>query len=255
MQTGTRLVAALILGTSIAVSLNAASIVNIVETGGKNEATDTIPAKWSGQTWTVTVADEPVPGLIVGDSYTLGTFASGTPIFVDRNHRVLDDPSVAYSLPVPSYLVGGEYIMSGNDNRDMASYRLDVTVSAPVTVYMLIDNRLSDGDNATPPTFDATHMQWIVDQGWAATDNGLNRFSNSAVPDEVAVDEGSNGDIQQWYSVYSKDFDAGTFTLLQADNAGRNMYGAVVVTIPEPSVLALLALGGLGLAAALRRRS
>ena len=32
--------------------------------------------------------------------------------------------------------------MSGNDNRDNASYRLDVTVDTPSTAYMLIDNRL-----------------------------------------------------------------------------------------------------------------
>ncbi len=44
---------------------------------------------------------------------------------------------------LPSYLVGGEYIMSGNDNRDNAAYRLDITVSEPVMVYLLVDNRLT----------------------------------------------------------------------------------------------------------------
>lgn len=245
-----RLLAALCLGVSLCVSAAAAATIgNVVETGGDNEATDTIVAQWTGQTWTVSIDKEPVPGALVGDSYTVGYFGSGAPAFVDRGHRYLNDP--ANSLPIPGYLVGGEYIMSGNDNRDNATYQLDVTITTPATVYMLIDNRLSDGDNATPPTFDATHMQWIVDQGWAATANGLNRFANPGVPDEVGFDEGSNDTIEQWYSVYAKDFGAGTFTLLQADNGGRNMYGVVIV--PEPTSLVLLGLGAFGLLAPRRR--
>ncbi|HOW70693.1 MAG TPA: PEP-CTERM sorting domain-containing protein [Phycisphaerae bacterium] len=213
-------------------------ISNVVETGGDNEATDTITAKWTGQTFAITVANEPFPGAVVGENFTVPAFGSLAPTFVDRPHRYSDD--LANSLPVPAYLVGGEYIMSGNDNRDNVPYNLAVTVGQPVTVYMLIDNRLSDGDNATPPTFDATHMQWIVDEGWLATANGLNRFKNTAVPDEVAIDEASDGTINQWYSVYYKEFAAGTLNLLQADNGGRNMYGAVIT--PEPSSVGLLAI-------------
>ncbi len=216
--------------------LSAAVVSNVVETGGDNEPTDTIVAKWTGQTWNVTVANEPVPGAVVGNPYTAGPFGHAAPTFVDRNHRYYDD--VPNNLPIPAYLVGAEYIMSGNDNRDNAGYMLDVTVTAPVRTYMLIDNRLSDGNNANPPTFDATHMQWIVDQQWAPSLNGLNRLQDPLRPDEVAIDEGADGSINQWYSVYYKDFGAGTFRLLQADNAGRNMYGAVIV--PEPSTLVML---------------
>ena len=220
-------------------------ISNVVETGGDNEATDTITAKWTGQTWKVTVADEPIPDAVVGDDYTAGLFGHRAPAFVDRSHRYLDDS--ATSLLLPAYLVGNEYILSGNDNRDNASYVLDVTVSSPARVYMLIDNRLSDGDAATPPSFDATHMQWIIDEGWAATANGWNRAADPLTPDEVAFDEGADDTVDQYYSVYTKDFSAGTFQLWQADNAGRNMYGVVVAPVPEPAtwVLALCGLMGL----------
>ena len=70
--------------------------------------------------------------------------------------------------------------MSGNDNRDNATYRLDITVNAPARAYMLIDNRLTDTDGATPPTFDATHMQWIVTNGWLPHRTGQNRSGNIA---------------------------------------------------------------------------
>jgi hypothetical protein len=234
-----------------------AAIINVVETGGDNEATDTITAKWTGQTWPISVANEPFPGATVGGSYTTGVFGNEAPAFVDRNHRYLND--AANMLTIPAYLAGQPYIMSGNDNRDNANYRLDVTVDTPSTAYILIDNRMSAStdatDNADPPTFDATHMQWIVDQGWIATNNGLNRTKNPAVPDEVALDEGADGTINQWYSVYRKNFSAGTFSLLQPDNAGQNMYGVVVAAIPEPTTALMLVWAtAIGVASVRRRR-
>lgn len=252
LTTLTRRIATAVFGVSMALSINAGVITDVVETGGDNEATDTILAKWTGQTWSVTIANEPVPGLAVGDLYTAGTFGSGVPAYLDRNHRYLDD--VPNNLPIPGYLVGFDYILSGNDNRDNASYRLDVTVNSPVTVYMLIDNRLSDGDNMNPPTFGPTSMQWIVDGAWTPTANGFNRSKDPAAPDEVGIDEGADGSINQWFSVYYKNFDAGTFSLYQPDNGGRNMYGVVVAPVPEPSTLALVGAGVIGLLALSRFR-
>jgi hypothetical protein len=205
-----------------------AIITNVVETGGDNEATDTITAKWTGTTFPVSVAGEPVPGLAIGENYTVGTFGHFAPAFVDRNHRYSDD--ITIGAAVPSYLVGGDYIMSGNDNRDNATYKIDVTINSVANVYMLIDNRLGGAGNGTPPTFGPTAMQWILDEGWIPTNNGLNRTADPNVPDEVAIDEGADGGINQWYSVYTKTFNAGTFSLLQADNAGQNMYGVVVAS-------------------------
>jgi hypothetical protein len=207
-------------------------ITAVVEVGGDNEATDTIAAKWTGRIFPVSVANEPLPGLVVGNNYTVGLFGNGAPAFVDRNHAYTN---ASGTVLIPSYLAGGEYIMSGNDNRDNTNLTMQVFVSKPVQAYLLIDNRLSDGDNATPPTFTSTNMQWVVDQGWTAVRTGNNRTANANVPDEVGIDEGTDGSINQWYSIYTKAFPAGSFQLKQADNSGRNMYGAVI-TLQPPRV-------------------
>lgn len=233
------------------------NITGLVETGGDNEATDTIVAQFTGATWPISVANEPVPGAVIGNTYTVGTFGNLSPAFVDRNHRYFDAPvgtplagggTLGVAVPIPSYLVGGEYIMTGNDNRDNGSYRLDVTVAQESIVFMLIDNRLGDpnGPNNTPPSFGPTKMQWILDEAWEPIITGNNQFGTFDRPDEVAFDEGANGDLNQYYSVYAKLVPAGTFTLRQADNAGQNMYGVVVVpneVIPEPGTMTLAALG------------
>lgn len=239
---------------SLAASANAAVISSVVETGGDNEATDTIVAQFTGQTWNVSVANEPFPGAAVGSPYTVGTFGNFAPAFVDRAHRYMDDPGTTPGFqvqPIPAYLIGNEYIMSGNDNRDNASYNLSVSLTGAARVFMLIDNRLQDGDNLTPPTFGPANMQWIVDDGWLGSNNGLNRFANPGVPDEVPIDEGADGTVNQWYSVYYKDFAGGTFNLFQADNAGRNMYGVVIAPIPEPATASF---AGLAIAGLLLRR-
>jgi hypothetical protein len=179
-----------------------------------------------------------VPGLAAGDPYTVGLFGNWSPAFVDRNHRYTNATAagVAPEVLIPPYLLGQEYIMSGNDNRDNAAYTLDVTVSSAVRVYMLIDNRLGapNSPNSTPPQFGPTKMQWILDEGWTPVQNGLNRTADASVPDEVGIDESADNTHNQWYSVYSKDFPAGTFRLKQADNAGQNMYGVVVAPAPRP---------------------
>ena len=219
-------------------------ITSVVETGGDNEATDTVPAKWTGVTFVNGVANEPRPGRAAGAPYTVGFFGVTEPCYVDRAHCYTNS---AAAVAIPSYLLGGEYIMSGNDNRDNAGYLLDVSVATPVHVYMLIDNRLQDANNGNPPTFDATHMQWILDQGWTAVMTGANRSGNASLPDEVGVDESANSGIDNWFSVYKKDFPAGTFTLRQADNAGQNMYGVVITGASPPAAPAnLAAVGGDG---------
>jgi len=215
-------------------------ITNVVETNGDNETTDTIVAQWTGVTWNTTVANEPTLNTPIGTPFTVPNFSNTAATFVDRNHRYSD---ASATLPIPGYLVGGEYIMSGNDNRDNPTYQLDISVSQPAVVFMLVDNRLSNDSNANPPNFAegidptawTTVMTWLGSNGYQPLRNGLNRTADVTWPDELGIDEGSDGTINNWYSIYGKLVPAGTTSIYQADNGGRNMYGVVVTQVgPAP---------------------
>jgi hypothetical protein len=215
-------------------------ITSVVERNGDNEATDTVTAKYTGITFWAGVAGEPVPGTSASNPYTVPLFGEGVPAFVDRVHHYSAGTT---TLPIPSYLAGGEYIMSGNDNRDNNTYQLDITVSQGVDVYFLVDDRMGDSSNANPPNFGATptrdaNMGWLLLDGWVGVTNGLNRFGNMNVPDQVGIDEDNDGagpgvGINQWFSIFVKRFtNPGMFTVYQANNSGQNMYGIVIVPIP-----------------------
>ncbi len=201
-------------------------ITSVVETGGDDEPGHTVTAKWTGISWSDHPDGVPVLGIAAGQPYTVGRFEHNAPAMVDRNHRYADPASS--ELPIPAYLVGSEYIMCGNDNRDNLDYRLDVTVSVTAQVYLLVDNRLGDDNSADPPLLSPT-MQWVLDDGWEPVTTGANRASDPARPDEVGLDEGADGSLNNWFSVYGKSFLPGTFSLLQqADGVMRIIYGVVV---------------------------
>ncbi len=220
-------------------------ITDVVETGGDNEPTDTITAKWTGVTWDRTVANEPTPG-DVGTPFTVPVLGEEVPAYVDRNHQWT---GATPTVLIPKYLLGGEYIMCGNDNRDNPDYQLDVTIAQKSFVYLLIDDRLGDASNANPPDFtlDRTgdglpDMAWVIEQGWEPVKTGQNRHGNPDWPDHIGVDESADGagpgqGVNQWSSIYVKVFEAGTLTLGPAHNNGQNMYGVVVVPYPEKPIV------------------
>ncbi|MEP0841525.1 MAG: PEP-CTERM sorting domain-containing protein [Phycisphaerae bacterium] len=172
-------------------------------------------------------------------------------------------------VPLPSYLVGGEYIATRNSNRDNpVGFQIDVTVSRDVWAYLLIDNRLGDSTSSNPPTLGSGGvglMAWVADDGWTQYSTGL--FPNNQ-PDYVGVDEGGsvsnwaarthlattgpgNG-LNQFSTVYRKRFTGpGIITLKEQAGGNLNMYGLVVT--PEPATMGLLVLGAAGLAARRRR--
>jgi hypothetical protein len=203
-------------------------ITQVVETGGWNELTDTITARFTGQTFT-----NGIPGEFF-HPYTVPPFGEEVPCYVDRVHEYNGGTTAG----LPAYLVGGEYILIGNDNRDRPAFALDVTVSAPVTVHLLIDNRLTDSNSSNPPENGAplaswTRMTWVGTDGFAAVKTGANRAGDPNLPDEVGIDESGDGtgpgvSIQNWYSVYSRAVPAGTFRLKEENQPGQTIYGVVI---------------------------
>lgn len=209
-------------------------ITGVVETGGDDSVNTR--AQFTGETFNH-------PNL--GANYTVQTFREDVGVYRDRAHQ-WNGP--ALDIPIPEYLLGGEYIMIRNDNRDNANFKLVVTTSARADVYLLIDNRVANGAG-TPPSFE-TAMQWVVEQEWQPVLNGFNRLFDPSIPDEIGVDEvgtagvGPGDNIQNFSSVYHKQIAAGSFELYQQNAGGINMYGVVVKAIagsPEnpPSILNL----------------
>ena len=136
--------------------------------------------------------------------------------YVDRTH--------VYRT-VPVNLLGAEYVMVANTDRNVAAYELDVTVSAEVKMYLFLDNRLGTGTGGelANPNLTAAGMTWVTTLGF--TDTGLN----------IAIDESNNGSIDNWFSVFAKKVPAGTITLRQQNDptgaGSRNMYGVAVLAL------------------------
>ena len=93
-----------------------AIISKVVETGGDNEATDTIAAKWTGQEFTVSVANEPIPGAAIGQIHrrTFRQSRAGLRGPQPSLHKRLGHSVI----PLPDRRAT---IMSGNDSRDNAA--------------------------------------------------------------------------------------------------------------------------------------
>lgn len=232
-------------GLLFATALAAQALPNIVSVVERNGDTDRQAAKQTGITFDI----ENPTGTKLISGYRVGTFGEDAKSMTDRIHEY---NATSATVPLPSYLVGKEYIMIANNNRDNANYQLDVTIAQHSLVYLLIDYRLGDGDNTNPPNFTA-NMKWVAEEFWVPISLNGNQAGNPAFPDTVGIDENADGSINNYSAVYMKVMPAGTFTLKQADNGGRNMYGVVVSAIPEPGV-ASLGLLGAGLLALRRPR-
>ena len=212
-----------------------------------------------------------------GPNGTSGALVNEAFQFSDRTHEftaprvnssgVLTTAATGELRWFPYYLNNLEYIQTSNDNRDMTDYRLDVTLSAPVTAFLMIDNRNNGG--VTPPALNSPNtddpvlggpLQWVIDDGWTRVKSGQmpNGQSDYLGSDEgVTVDSadlrvksylrtpptqenvaGSGNGLNQFYAIYRKDFTAGTHTGFTKANGipGGATYSVAVSTPVGPIV-------------------
>jgi hypothetical protein len=223
--------------------LTAQAAPNILSVVQRNGDTDRPAAMATGMTFDIANG-----ATLLVPAYTVGRFGEDAKAMTDRVH---DYGGSSATVGLPAYLVGQEYIMIANNNRENATFALDISIKDPSLVYLLIDNRLGDADAATPPDF-TTRMRWVAEQGFVPFSLNGNHVGNPAFPDSVGIDENADGSINNWSSVYGKIVPAGTFTLNEFGEDGRNMYGVVVAAVPEPGMGSLLLLGA-GLLAVTRR--
>ncbi len=130
--------------------------------------------------------------------------------FVDREHQYND---------IPVNLIGAQYVLTANDNKNISGYELDVTMEANATLYIFVDNRMGSSGGGMGVDPDITGMSWLTDMGFEDTG------------DDIGIDEGGDGDIDQYSSVFSKYVLAGTTITLRGNTEGHggNMYGVAAL--------------------------
>ncbi|NLH42522.1 MAG: hypothetical protein GX448_11845 [Planctomycetes bacterium] len=118
--------------------------------------------------------------------------AEGSVTFLDRVHIYKD---------VPDLVLGAEYIMLANDNKNQGTYELDVTVSKDATIFVFVDNRMGGAAGGKGVNPIITGMPWLTSLGFV--DTGA----------DIGIDESADGSINQYFSIFALDVKRGTITL------------------------------------------
>ncbi len=196
-------------------------------------------------------------------------FSEDALTFSDRTHQhngaafdysgTLTTPTGPTIAPLPSYLVGGEYVRFANDARENAGYYATVVADQATDWYLLVDNRVNGpaGDTSSSNTTDPVlggNLAW-VQFGWQRVNTGI---SPNGQADYTGVDEGGDAvgagqGLNQFYSVYKWPFPSNVVTVFNNGVGGSNMVS--LVAVPEPATVALASLSLLGLFVVRRKRT
>ena len=121
-------------------------------------------------------------------------------VFLDRTHQYND---------IPAYLIGAQYVLTANDNKNMSAYELDLVMSSDATVYVFVDNRMGGATGGLGVDPVITGMGWLNDRGFVDTG------------DDIGIDESGDGDIDQYSSVFSKSVKAGETVTIGGNTEGH----------------------------------
>jgi ferric-dicitrate binding protein FerR (iron transport regulator) len=126
---------------------------------------------------------------------------------------------------IPAYLVGGDYVKMFNDDKMADEYQVDVTVSQPVTLYVLLDKRVA------PPT-------WLTSSFTDTGDQiGMDESSHHLAGAENTLGVGPGESIERTRSIWKTTVPkAGTITLGpngEGWSRAISMYGIVAVPLKQ----------------------
>jgi hypothetical protein len=148
-----------------------------------------------------------------------GPLAEGATAFADRVHVYRD---------IPTVLVGAQYVLMSNEDKNNPLFELHLTIGEPGTLYLILDGRV--GTNIRSPTAvanpAAAGMAWMILMGF--TDTGLH----------MALDENADRTIDNYCSIFSTPVVPGEVVLLAQNDLSsgnayeRNMYGVAVTSAP-----------------------
>jgi hypothetical protein len=192
------------------------------------------------------------PIILPAASVSTNLFTSGVQVISNRMHCAkaaqfdesgrLAFEGAGTAGAFPPYLVGQPYVWFLQNTRHYTNYSCTVTVDAPVTFYLLVDNRVNDyGPESAfnDPTFGPPDTLWIAQDGWQRVNTGLTRVITSTnAGDYVGIDEGCNGTVNQVYAVYQRRLAHPGAITLQTEFDG-NIYCLVIATNGNASVTGL----------------
>ena len=173
-------------------------------------------------------------------------FGSGVLPVINRPHIVkpaafdaagaLSHAESATPCVFPAYLQGKPYVSFLQDVRRYTNSSGTVTVTCPVTFYLLVDTGLTTSPifSLDDPSFGPPDTEWIPQNGWARVNTGISHKAGGArPPDYIGFYEGGVGAISQFYAIYSKAFPKGGSVTLRTQFEG-NIYCLVVATNGAP---------------------
>lgn len=106
----------------------------------------------------------------VGDMEVVPALEDGVLIYQDRTNFTWAD--------VPAELLGAQFVSPWNDDKNNANIEIEVTAAKDATLYLIVDNRVGNGEAADPPgpTLGNGVMDWAVDAGFVDTGMKITGF-------------------------------------------------------------------------------
>lgn len=149
-------------------------------------------------------------------------------VFVDRLHQW----NGVSDAGMPTYLVGGDYVKTFNDDKMAGEYKMEVELAQPANLYVLLDTRV------TPP-------KWLIDSFSDTGDQiGIDETHHHRSGYEDTTEDGPGKSIDRTHSIWKMAAPDGGTVVLGPNGEGpsqarwhNNMYGIVAVPLqPTPSV-------------------